>query len=107
MIKRGLGMLLAIAFVLSIAFVAARAAPSKQKAFASNAAAAEQVAPVANLVPVMTGYDVIENIGINILDESSPEDYAPSRNRSLSPCPFTRLPLWLFLKSAKRKLTYC
>jgi len=62
MIRRSIGMLVAFMLVICISsFAFARGAPTK-KAFASNAIVTEQAAPVANLVPVMTGYDVIQNI---------------------------------------------
>jgi hypothetical protein len=58
--KRLASVLMVIAFAISIAVVA-RAAPTKQKAFTSNAAV-EMLSPTVASVPVMTGYDVIQNL---------------------------------------------
>lgn len=75
--KRFVGMLMLVAFALSIAVVA-RAAPTKQKAFAPNAVA-EVVLPVVVTAPVMTGYDVIENISTGSRGLSIAQDTFESR----------------------------
>lgn len=60
--KKSIGLLIAVMLAISIASVAlARGAPTKQKAFTSKAAV-ESVSPTIVSAPVMTGYDVIENI---------------------------------------------
>lgn len=62
MIRRSLGMMVVLVFVLALTSVAfARGTP--QKAFASKAdAVIETIAPTPAVVPVLTGYDVIQNI---------------------------------------------
>lgn len=71
--KRFVGMLLVMAFAFSIAVVASASPPTKQKAFMSNAAV-ETVSPVIVRAPVMTGYDVIENISQESRDLSIAQD---------------------------------
>lgn len=62
MIRRSIGMLVALMLVISIAsFAFARGAPTK-KAFTSKAVVAERVTPQAVTVPAQAGYDVIQNL---------------------------------------------
>lgn len=65
--RRIVSVLMTIAFVASIAVIVARAAPTK-KAFTSKAAV-ESVAPIVANVPVMNGYDVIQNMTTGTRDE--------------------------------------
>src|SRR5437773_2642951 len=65
MFRRLIGMLVAFMLAISIAsFAFARGAPNK-KAFASKAdAVIEMVAPTPVAIPLMSGYDVIQNISV-------------------------------------------
>lgn len=63
MIRRSVGLLVAILFAFSImAFALAREGPTKQKAFTPVIAVKTVTPTVANVAPVMTGYDVIQNL---------------------------------------------
>lgn len=84
MIRKTFGMLIALMLVVCISsFAFARGAPTRQKAFASNTAV-EMVSPQVATVPVLTGYDVIQNLTTeprvsNVLTAVSDSAYTATR----------------------------
>lgn len=61
--KRLAVFLVVFAFAVMMTSVArARGAPTKQKAFTSKVEVVQAVSPVVACAPVMTGYDVIQNL---------------------------------------------